>query len=159
MARPQTHNLCFTNYVIQVMRLLWNWGKERGWTKTNPFEGIPKIKPPATCPKRNRRWSTKEVTCVLSQAQGGLLIALALGYYAGMRLSDALKFTWAGYDGQSLKWTAQKNKEDVWTPVPQELKDILDETPRTKSVVVLNTRGKPYTEDGFRSVFYRFIKS
>ena len=97
--------------------------------------------------------------CVFAQAEGGLRVALALGYHAGMRISDALKFTWSGYDGSSLEWTAQKNKETVWIAVTPDLKDILDAVPQSEGIVVLNTRGKPYTQDGFRTVFYRLTKS
>jgi integrase len=80
--------------------------------------------------------------------------AIASGAYTGMREGDVLKFTWGM---RSLGYIRQnKTDEELFIPEHSRLIKILDVTPKTGTVVVINTRGKPYTDDGFHTMFHKY---
>lgn len=47
----------FANYVVQVLRMLFGWGKIRGHLDGNPATGVPAIRKSVGAAKVNRAWS------------------------------------------------------------------------------------------------------
>jgi integrase len=155
----------FANYCITVLRLVLNWAKLYGYVKVNPLADLRlKLKKPHGSPKANRRWSPFECDEVLEAATDGIKVAIGLGMYLGMREGDALAATRLNYDGHRMTWAQRKTGEPIRLPVAQRLKVILDEAlevrPRENVEhlqLVLNRRGKPYTNDGFRTMLWKLI--
>ena len=48
------------NYVVTVLSLLFEYAIDRGWTKTNPADGIKRIKRDKKLARANRPWSEAE---------------------------------------------------------------------------------------------------
>lgn len=153
------HKTRFANYVLQVLRLLFSWGVPRGLASSNPARGLQKIKSPKGIPKKNRSWKKQELEAALSEAPTHLKTAIVLGAYCGLREGDMIRFPHSGYDGQSIKFVQRKTGEEVWLPVATIAKTILDQAPKHCPIMVTGQRGRPYTESGFRAVFFRYIKS
>lgn len=154
------HKRRFANYVVQVLRLLFAWGKPRNWLRGlpgNPAEDVPSLRRPRDARKVNRAWSAAEVGVVLSTASGGLRAAIALGAYAGMSEGDALRFTWSGVVGGQLVYQRRKTGIVVRMPVDPRLAAILADTPKRSPIVVIGQRGRPFTPDGFRTMFFRLV--
>lgn len=177
------HKRRFANYVVQVIRLVFTWGKPRRWSETNPGADAPLIRRPRGAPKVNRAWTPEEKATVLREAQirvPHLLPGIGLGMFGSMPEGDMVRFTWPSYDGTAIRYTRRKNDVPVTVKVLPELKAILaaeaarqeafeaEQAKKTGNVVPLrksehNTilrgkRGRPYTEDGFRSDFFKFIR-
>lgn len=157
------HKRRFANYVVQVVRLLFNWGGEaRGIVSSNPAVNVSLIRRPKTAGIANRAWTEAELTAMLDAAKGGMKAAIALGAYAGTRLSDAIRLPWSIYADGWIRFEQQKTGTPVAFPAHRELRNILDATKRESTVIVVTNRlrkeGKPattYTVDGFKTAFQK----
>jgi integrase len=149
----------FANYVVQVIRLLFGWGKARGFVQ-RPLGDLALIRRPRGTPKANRAWTPDECTAVLGAAMGGIRVGVALGMYGALREGDVIRFPWSGYDGSSIQWTQGKTGDEVWLPAHRELRAILEEASQARSAItaVVNHIGVPYTGNGFRVMFFRLIR-
>jgi len=149
----------FANYVVQVFRLLFGWGKPRKLAPRLLAE-LSLIRKPRSAPRKNRAWTPEECAVVLRGATGGIKVGIALGMYGALREGDVIRFPWSGYDGSAIQWTQGKTGNDVWLPAHRELRTILDKAAekRRAVTVVTNQSGAPYTGSGFRTLFFRLIR-
>jgi integrase len=149
----------FANYVVQVIRLLFGWGKARGFVQ-RPLGELALIRRPRSTPKANRAWTPDECAAVLGAATGGIRVGIALGMFGALREGDVVRFPWSGYDGSAIQWMQGKTGDEVWLPAHRELRAILDEANKARSAVtvVVNHIGVPYTGNGFRALFFRLIR-
>lgn len=143
----------FANYVVQVMSLLFAWGRPRGFVESNVADGIPRIKRGRDEKKRNRPWGDAELATVLERAPKHIRLMVALGVYAGMREQTAIVVPWSAYDGSTLRFDTAKRGVHVIIPATAKLRAILDEAPRKSPLIALNSRGRAWTESGFRASF------
>lgn len=149
----------FANYVVQVFRLVFAWGKPRGLAPRLLGE-LSLIRKPRGAAKANRAWAPEECAAVLAAATGGIKVGIALGMYGALREGDVIRFPWSGYDGTAIQWTQGKTGDDVWLPAHRELRTILDEAAQNRRAVtvVTNQSGASYTGNGFRALFFRLIR-
>lgn len=147
----------FANHVLQVLGTVLNWGKPRDLAPANPVAGIPKVPRPRDMAKANRAWSDTERDAVLSEATGGLKLAIALGMFAGMRIGDAVRVTWSIYDGANLEWRQGKTGDTVWLPAHRDLRALLDAAPRMAATIVTGAAGRPLKEAGLAKAFRSLI--
>lgn len=151
----------FSTYVVQVLRMLFGWGQQRGWMQTNPAKGVKAIRKPVGAAKVNRAWSAAEVAAFAAAAPPQLLIPFALGLFAGMRQGDALQVTWSAYKGGVLEWIAGKNGELCVAPVTGGFKTILDEAKERRGdalQIAVTSAGTPWTQSGFRASFFKLVR-
>jgi integrase len=152
----------FANYVVQVLRMVLEWGRLRGWRKDNPAIGKLSLRKPTGSAVVNRAWSDAEVRAFMAAAPKRLVVPFALGLYAGMRQGDALIATWSAYDGATIRWIAGKNGESCMAPVTGTFKEILDDAKerRDKSLQIAVTMdGTPWTASGFRASFFKLLRA
>jgi hypothetical protein len=64
---------------------------------------------------------------------------------------DLLRLPWSAYDGKHLRLRQSKTGRFVVVPVASPLKSVLDGADRVSTQVLTNTRGCPWTCDGFRT--------
>jgi integrase len=149
----------FANYVAQVFRLLFAWGRPRGLVARLLSE-VTLIRKPRGAPKANRAWTPSECAAVMAAATGGLRVGIALGMYGALREGDVIRFAWSGYDGSAIQWTQGKTGNEVWLPAHRELRAILDDAAQTRTsvTIVTNQRDVPYTGNGFRVMFFRLVR-
>lgn len=152
-----TMNWAFANKMLGVMSRVFNWGRPRDLTASNPVEKVPHIKRPKDKPPANRPWTDDELGVVLARAKPHLAMAVALGAYSGLRLADVLALPWSAYDDRTLQFHQAKTGDLVWLPVHRTLKNILDRAPRVSTIIVTGEQGRPYTRDGFSATFRRFL--
>lgn len=151
----------FGNYVVQVLRMLFNWGKLRDWSATNPAADVPAIRRPAGARNVNRAWTAAEVAAFAQAAPPQLFVPFALGLFAGMRQGDALMVTWRAYDGTALRWIAGKNDESCMAPVTGPLKLALDEAAMRRGdalQIAVTSTGSVWTQSGFRASFFKLVR-
>lgn len=151
----------FGNYVVQVLRLTFGWGKARDICLTNPAEAVKQIRRPANARHVNRAWTWAEVEAFAADAPVQLLVPFALALFGCMRQGDALMVTWAAYDGSSLRWVAGKNGEACNAPVGGIFKTILDQAKAHRGTAVqiaLNSYGCAWSASGFRASFFKRLR-
>lgn len=165
----------FANYVVQVLRMLFNWGKPRKFLDSNPAVEVPKIKRPKTMKKANRAWADDEREAVLDAASVELRGMIALGMFAALREGDCCTLGKGAYAGNVLNLMAAKNGEALSIPAHYRLRKIIVETleerqrrqalrakhnkvvPIDPPTLMVSSRGRPWTENGFRASFFKLI--
>jgi integrase len=157
------HKRRFANYVLSVLRLLLKWAAVRDLVETNQAATVPKLRRPRGTPQANRAWDTDECEAVLAAATGGLKVAIALGMFAGMRSGDVIRAQRSIYDGSWLRWSQGKTGAPVELPAHPNLAEVLNlaEVTNTKFAaltLVANQEGRPYTANGFRTMFFRLVR-
>ena len=148
----------FANYTIQVLRLVFNWGIKRGKYDKNPGLAVDFVKRPRGAPVVNRPWKPEELETVLAEAPPELRIAIALGAFLGLREADAIKVTWACYDGAEFEVRQGKTGNTILVKAHFRLREILDTVPRRSPVIVVGARGRPFTQAGFQRRFFGLIR-
>jgi integrase len=161
-------NRRFANYVVQVLRMLFEWGRLRGWLKkrdgthaANPAMGKLSLRRPTGARKVNRAWSQSEVRAFMAAAPPQLMVPFVLGLFAGMRQGDALIVTWAAYNGHRIDWIAGKNGEECSAPVTGLFKRTLDDAKKRRGralQIAFNTSKEPWTQSGFRASFFKLVR-
>jgi integrase len=103
-------------------------------------------------------WQATDIREFCGVASVELQAALLLALWSGQRQGDLLKLSWKNYDGTYIRLRQTKAKggkgRRVTIPVGAPLKLALDAALKQKrsSVTILtNSRGLPWTEDGFRT--------
>jgi integrase len=166
----------FANYVVQVVRLLLGWAKDRGELEANPATNIKGIRRPKGMLRANRPWTDEERDVVLKEAPSHLRLMIALGMFGGLREGDACAFPKAGYDGKLVEGVASKNGETLWIPAHFRLREIISEAQRQRKAafarrarrnkvihvdpptLAVTSRGRPWTESGFRASFFALLR-
>lgn len=143
------------NYVVTVLSVVCRWGVPRGLLALNPAQGLPKIRRPKDARVVNRPWTADELAVVLERFPAGLGAAVALGAYVGLRESDAVRMTRAGYRDGVVCGRQAKTGEAVWVPAHPRLKEALAAAPKTATHFVTGARGRPLTVEGFKTLFFR----
>jgi len=152
----------FGNYVVQVLRLVLEWGRDRGWLEVNPAMGMRLIRRPSDARILNRAWTEPEVRAFLASASPQVALPFALAVFAGMRQGDALGVTWSAFDGSRLRWKASKNGELCEAPVTGVFRRMMDEAKarRGRAVQIAVTgEGTPWTASGYRASFRRAVQA
>ncbi len=157
------------NYVLQVLSFILTWGVPRAYAKVNPAMGVPHIRKPKGERKRNRPWTVEEFYAVLDAAEGGLKLAIAFGGYAAVSEGDVLRLTVDNIKARRvveagkfetvrfLEYVRRKTGVPVTLPIDPELAKILCDG--CKGFLVQSRLEKPYTEDGFRSSFFKLVRN
>ena len=140
------------NYLLATLSMLFNWAINHGLADHNPAQGIKKIKRPRDLPDANRPWTDAERIAVLEAAPWKLKVAIALCMYSGLREGDALRLRKDQYDGSIISIKTAKAGKEVICVVPDVLHLLLKKAPpHFAETLAANSRGKSWTEDGFRT--------
>ncbi|MGZ5874033.1 MAG: tyrosine-type recombinase/integrase [Bradyrhizobium sp.] len=144
------------NYVKTVLSLLFAWGCERGFVATNPAAGIKSIRRKTGLPDANRPWSDEEREASLT-CPAHMRAAVGLMMFTGLGPKDALTLPRNFYKDGDIATRRSKTGEPVFWPCPAQLKAILAEAPRHDAITLCaNSRGKPWTQSGFNSLWQKF---
>lgn len=103
-------------------------------------------------------WQADDIREFCSVASVELQAALLLALWTGQREGNLLRLSWKNYDGTYIRLRQTKAKggkgRRVTIPVGAPLKLALDaalKQKRTSVTILTNSRGLPWTEDGFRT--------
>ena len=107
-------------------------------------------------------WQASDIREFCGVASVELQAALLLALWTGQRQGDLLKLSWKNYDGTYIRLRQTKAKggkgRRVTIPVGAPLKLALDAALKQKRgavTILTNSRGLPWTEDGFRTSWAR----
>lgn len=153
----------FTNDIRAVCSLMFNWGRRRGYMEGNPAAEVDRIKRPKNAREVNRKWGVHEVQIVLDAAKPNMKVAIAVGYYLGFRQGDVIKIPLNAILDGWLEWRQNKNAVLTMKPIPPELEPYIEiarqQENRKATTLVIGERGRSYTGNGFRTAFFRLIRS
>jgi len=128
--------------------------------KANPVREVRKVRRPTELPIPNRAWTVAEKQVVLDTAPPHLIAPIAIARWTGLREGDIIQLAKMAYRDGALNLTTAKRGEPLWFPCPKPLRTILDALPLHNGMrLCVSSRGTPWTEDGFRSLFFKLIRA
>lgn len=144
------------NYVMAVISVAFEHGKEHGIVSENPVKGVKRVKRAREAKTANRPWTLDECRTVISSIPQQLRLPVALGMFTGLRKGDVLALTKAAIrDGRIWRRT-NKTGQEVSIPVHPDLAHLLATAPRHDAITIAaTTKGTPWTESGFNSSFIK----
>jgi integrase len=144
------------NYVMAVISVAFEHGKEHGIVKENPVKGVKRVKRARSTSPANRPWSLDECRTVISEIAYQLRLPVALAMFTGLRKGDVLALTKGAIrDGRIWRRT-NKTGQEVSIPVHPDLARLLATAPHHDAITVAaTTNGTPWTESGFNSSFIK----
>lgn len=117
----------FANYIVQVLRILFEHAIDLGWRIDNPAKGVRMLKSQAA---PREAWPLDKIEAFRATAgtRPRLIFELCLG--TGQRIGDVLKMSWADLDGDGINVRQGKTGARLWVPLTPSLRAVLDATPR-----------------------------
>ncbi|WP_462118644.1 tyrosine-type recombinase/integrase [Methylorubrum extorquens] len=144
------------DYAWSVLARVLSWGLDRGLILANPCEKGGRLYHAA---RTDKVWTAADEAAFLARAPQHLRLPLIMALWTGQRQGDLLRLTWAAYDGSTIRLKQGKTGARVVIPVSGVLRAALDAIPRLSPVILLDSEGRPWTSDGFRSSWRKACKA
>jgi integrase len=136
------------DYAWTTLARVLSWALDRGLVAANPCKRGGRLYRGS---RADKIWTDDDEAAFFKAAPAHLHLPLVLALWTGQRQGDLLRLTWTAYDGLYIRLKQSKTGTRVVIPVGAPLKAALDVTPKRSPIVLLNSEGKPWTSDGFRS--------
>lgn len=135
----------FANYVVQVLRLLFEHAIDIGWRRDNPARGVRLLR--SSAPPR-LPWPAAKIDAFRETAppRARLIFELCLG--TGQRIGDVLRMRWNDIEEGGIRLSQGKTGRALWIPLTAALREILEATPRRGLTIIADDQGRPlrYTQ-------------
>lgn len=138
-----------------MLTTLLNWGVEHGRLQRHQCHGIELLH---SADRSELIWEDRHWKAVAAEKDfpPHMLTAIRLARLTGLRLGDLVRLEWSQvFDKQITIERTRKRKGRAVIPIFPELAQLLDQIGRKEGRVLLNSRGKGWTESGLESVWQK----
>lgn len=152
------------NATLAVMSMIFKLGTEHGCMTENPCFRLTKARRPESDEdgeEANRPWTDEERRVVLSAIPPHIRLPVAIGMWTGLREADVLKLPRTACAGGWLRHKTGKSRKrtEVVLPIFPDFQEELTRAPDHDAITLCaNSRGRPWTESGFRCSFFKELK-
>ena len=136
------------DYGWSVLARILSWAHDRGLVAANPCTRGGRL---YRGTRAEHVWAEADEEAFIRVASEPLRLALMLALWTGQRQGDLLRLPWSAYDGKTIRLAQGKTGRRVVIPVGAPLKAMLDATPKRGPLIIVNTRGIPWSSNGFHS--------
>ena len=155
----QTRGRRIANYVMAVLSVACEHGREHGIVSENPVKGIKRVRRARDLPQANRPWTRTERRVVLEQAPPQLKVPIALAMFTGLRKGDVLSLSKSAIRNGRIWRRTGKTGQEISLPMHPGLTQLLGDAPVHDAVTVAATSaGTPWTIGGFNASFRKLIR-
>ncbi len=142
-ANPRT-----ADQMLFSLSRVFTFGIDEEMIDKNPCTGIDRL---YTGSRKESVWTPDLIALFRAKAKPHMLLAFEMAINTGQRQSDLLMLSWKQYDGTHLSFEQGKTKKRVRVKVHSKLKAMIDALPKDKMRIMNNSRGRPWTKDGFKT--------
>jgi integrase len=142
------------DYAWTTLARVLSFAKDRGRIPVNPCERGGRL---YASNRADKIWGEADIARVLKFASRELELALVLALWTGQRQGDLLALPWSAYDGSHIRLRQSKTGQAVVVRVGAALKKLLNRTKKRSTLILTNTRGRPWTSDGFRTSWGKLL--
>jgi integrase len=96
-------------------------------------------------------WEDSDVEAFLRHATPEMALALRLALDTAQRQGDLVRLTWGQFRGGAIELRQNKGDKPIYVPCTQLLVAELQQAPKRATTILTGRRGRPWTEDGFRT--------
>ena len=140
------------DYAMQTVGRLFKWARGRGLTDARPTDDVERLH---SVDRSDVIWTEDDLSAVMKEAGKEVGWAIRLAAETGLRMGDLLSLTWGAVGDHGIVWRTSKRGRQVVIPLTPSAKSLLKAVPKKGLVVLTNSRGQPWTRDGFKSMFAR----
>lgn len=144
------------DYFVTVLSIVLSYGVDGGVLRNNHTKGIGKL---YSADRAEKIWSDRDVAAFQAIASPELRLALRLALDTGQRQGDLLRVPWSALDAAAISLRQSKTGADVVIPCTKELRAALEMAPRRSTLILTNSKGQPWTPDGFRSSWQKACRA
>jgi len=118
----------------------------------NPCEGIKQL---YSSDRSEIIWTDSDITALKRECSAEIGHAVDLAAHTGLRLSDLLRLSWShvGEDAIVFATGKSRGRREAIIPLYGDLRKLLKRIPKRATTILTNSRGRPWTADGFGSSF------
>lgn len=134
---------------VGMLHTVLRWGKRRGmWRGENPAADLGRLH---TANRADLIWEDRHWQAV-AKAPSHVRKVLVLGSLTGLRSGDLLRLSWENLHGDYISILTGKSRyrTEAIIPMHAELARFIIGPP-WRGPILLNSRGKPWTDDGWKS--------
>jgi integrase len=140
------------DYGMQVLSRVLSYAVELGKIAVNPCEGIKQLY------GQNRSeviWTEVDIAQLKRTCPSEIAQAVDLAAHTGLRLGDLLRLSWSHVRDDCIVISTGKSnhRREAIIPLYDELRAVLASIPKRSTVILTNSRHRPWTRDGFGSSF------
>lgn len=143
------------DYTMVILSAALSFGVDRGFVQENHASRIKRL---YDGNRVDRIWRSEDATAFLRSAPDQLYLPFMMALWTGQRQGDLLRLPWSAYDGSRIRLKQRKTGARVVVKVGKPLRAALDAEKRRSPIILLNTRGQPWTEAGFQSSFSQAVR-
>lgn len=137
------------DYALGSVGRLFKWARGRGLSDARPTDDVERLH------GSNRAdiiWQADDIARLLAKAGKEVQWAIRLSAETGLRLGDLVSLSWNAVGEHGIVWRTGKRKRQAVVPLTPEAKALLKVIPKKSPVVLTNTRGKPWTVGGLKTM-------
>jgi integrase len=146
------------DYGMQVLSRLLSYAVDPlGKIAGNPCEGIKQL---YSGDRSEIIWTDTDIDTLKKTCSREIAHAVELAAHTGLRLGDLLRLSWShlGEDEITLATGKSRGRREAIIPLYNELREMLARIPKHSTTILTNSRGRPWTADGFGSSFNKAKK-
>ncbi|MEM9357951.1 MAG: tyrosine-type recombinase/integrase, partial [Pseudomonadota bacterium] len=140
------------DYAVSVLRSVLKFGNQIGEIGVNHAAGFDTL---YKADRSDRIWLPEHVARMMAVASFEIRMALLFALHTGQRQGDLLTLNWNTFDGQALTFRQRKGNRGagrhVYIPCTNALRLTLEQAPKRALTILTNSRGAPWTSDGFKT--------
>ncbi|MDX5593831.1 tyrosine-type recombinase/integrase [Pseudovibrio sp. SPO723] len=145
------------------MKRVFNVAEDDGLIVNNPCDGGGRL---YSGSRAAIIWTPDQLAKAKAQAPLHIRDALVLAAETGQRQAALLELLWSQVDTDHLRITQNKNRKPVSIRLSRELRALLQDIKRRQTTnnqnsthVLTNSRGLPWTQDGFQTSWRKAMKN
>jgi integrase len=137
---------------MQVLSRVCAHAVELGKLVSNPCEGIKAL---YSSDRAEIIWTDADIARIKQVASPEVGHAIDLAAATGLRRGDLLRLSWSHIQDDAIVVTTSKSRHrrQALIPLYDGLRDVLARIPKRSPTVLTNSKGRPWTGDGFGTVF------
>jgi integrase len=146
------------NKKLDRLKCFFGFCHDAGWIQANPTKAI---KPASVREPMVKPFTENEQATILAKPQTRQIRCFVrILYYSALRISDACMLSPQDFDGNKIRRVNQKNQEQVFIPIPPDLKAEMDLLPLNGGYYFLQGESeKHYTQtDAWRTILNGIYK-
>jgi integrase len=139
------------NHYITVIKVLYNWGVEKGRADTNPAAQVTRLQPRT---RGRKPWPLKLFQLSQKHFRSELRIACALGWFTGQRLADVLTMRLSDIKNGRMTGIQSKTGKPFSVRIHVELMPTIKEAKKRGNIyIVSRDDGRPFSTQDFQAMW------
>src|SRR6185503_13772963 len=137
---------------VRALGALFVWAIDNEKLKDNPAAKVKKF-----AAKPHDPWPTDLLEEGLADPQ--VSMAVALMFFTGQRINEAVKMSWTDLSGGFMRVFVQKTRQRMEVAILPELAEMLARQPKVAPTILTNANAQPWTQSGLRQKLQAWAKA